>query len=65
MSVILGQYAPALTTYAYKAKQDNCGSEYSTAHANEYFKVYMTQKILLAYSKELSKWWRMAFILLW
>ena len=36
MSVILGQYTPARTTYAYKAKQDNCGSEYSRAHANEY-----------------------------
>ena len=28
-------------------------------------KVYMTRTFLLAYSKELSKWWRMAFILLW
>ena len=29
------------------------------------FKVHITRNFLLAYSKELSKWSRMAFILLW
>ena len=28
-------------------------------------KVHMTRNFLLAHSKELSKWWRMAFVLLW
>ena len=32
---------------------------------NVFVKVHMTRNFLLAYSKELSKWWRMAFILLW
>ena len=57
---------------AFKGYQDlsklNNGSHMNYQSSNAFYKsikVYMTRIVLLAYSTELSKWWRMAFILLW